>query len=179
MDLFYVKARNIYYIRALLGLPATIVHELAHWLVAFILFSRMDRFSIMPRFEGKDIIYGQVIYAPKLKVFCIPISLAPILINPAVAWLIYTIQINSILLELIRWYLIIIILFGSVPSTTDFKMAIRGLFTFSGFVFLCVCSFMCFTDNAVTQYLVNLMIYLKGVIMYLAYEIAYLLGMWK
>ncbi len=53
MDLFYVKARNIYYIRALLGLPATIVHELAHWLVALILFSRMDSFSIMPRFEGK------------------------------------------------------------------------------------------------------------------------------
>lgn len=176
MDLFHVKARNIYYIRALLGLPATIVHELAHWIVAFLLFSRMDSFTIMPRFEGRDIIYGQVIYAPKLQVFSIPISLAPILINPAVAWLLYTIQIDSILLEIIRWYLIVIILFGSIPSTTDFKMAIRGMFTFSGFIFLSIGSFLYFTDNALTQYLSNLIIYLKGVIMYLVYEITYLLG---
>lgn len=176
MSLLYVKARNIYYIRALLGLPATIVHELAHWLVAFVLFSRMDSISIMPRFEGNEIIYGQVVYAPKLKVFCIPISLAPMLINPVVAWILYSIQIHSILFELIRWYLIVIILFGSVPSTTDFKMAIRGLFSSSAFIFLCIAYFMYFTDNVVTQFVMNLMIYLKGVLMYLFYEIAYLLG---
>lgn len=177
MNLLYVKARNIYYIRALLGLPATIVHELAHWVVAFLLFSRIDSISVMPRIEGREIIYGQVIYSPKLRVFSIPISLAPLLINPAVAWFLFTIQIESILLDILRWYLIIIILFGSIPSTTDFKMAIRGLFTFSGFIFLCIGSFLYFTDNVLTQYLMNLIIYLKGVIMYLVYEIAYLLGM--
>jgi len=175
MSLFYVNARNIYYIRALFGLPATIVHELAHWVVAFCLFSRMDSFSILPRFEGNQIIYGQVVYAPTFSVFCVPISLAPLIINPAVAWFIYTIQTGYFLLEPLRWYLIIIITFGAIPSTADFKTALRGLFSWSGLFCVFAAFFMYYTDNVLTHYIRNVFIYIQSVAMYLLYEVKYLL----
>jgi len=134
MSKFHVRVRTIYLTRAVLGLPATIIHEFAHCIVAFVLFSHIRSFSIIPRFEGNSIIYGHVHYIPKLLVFCIPISLAPLIINPAVAWLIYLYPTNYILLDMLRWYLILIILFGSVPSTTDIKYALRGLFSLSGII---------------------------------------------
>ena len=107
----------------ILVLPGTIIHELSHFIVAALLLSKDISFSIWPRFHNNQVIYGSVSFIPRLQVFLIPISLAPLMLNIVTAW--YISNLNVILP--IKVYLLIAVIGAAIPSSKDFMNCFSAL----------------------------------------------------
>ena len=107
-------------------LPFTIMHEMAHFVVAFLTGGRPSSFSVWPRREGKGWVLGSVNAIPTI-LSAAPTALAPL------GWLV--IGYNMMVLWGIRpvWvpdYLIVGILYAcsaaSTPSLQDLKVALKN-----------------------------------------------------
>ncbi len=124
----YATYRNIW-LCALVEVPGTLMHELAHLIVGFVTFSGPCRFSIWPKSDGKgNYIMGSVGFR-NIKFFnAIPSAMAPLSLLPIGFWL------NSEIVPYIKpsisnyiLYIALqtIIIENALPSRTDFRVAFK------------------------------------------------------
>jgi len=123
--------RDSFWRVALLSLPGTIAHELAHLVVGYALGARPQRFSLWPRREGNRWILGFVTFGNLNVLNAAPVALAPLALLP-LALLCF----RHVLVplwesrELVWWvaggYLTAAVFLASLPSVGDWKIGARS-----------------------------------------------------
>ena len=120
---------------ALLCLPATVVHELLHFVVGHLVRARPTKLSVWPyRAPGGVCVYGMVGFENIRWWNAAPAALAPLLGLPmsmAAAWWRIRTSIVTDTWDFLVWLMIAQLLAGSLPSRTDWRLAGRSwpLFT--------------------------------------------------
>ena len=118
---------------ALLSLPGTFAHELAHFLVGWILRARPHGFSIWPRPDGRGWRLGSVSFGNIGLLNGVWVTLAPLLLLP-LAWLCLVHILMPLWVDA-RWgwwllagYLTATAVFAALPSFQDIVLGARSLF---------------------------------------------------
>lgn len=137
--IFYVFLRSVrdsLWRVALLSLPGTLAHELAHFLVGLILRARPHGFSIWPRPDGRGWRLGSVSFGNIGLLNGAWVALAPLLLLP-IAWLCLV----DILLPLwadalwgwwlLAGYLTATLVFAALPSFQDIALGGRSLLLYA------------------------------------------------
>lgn len=112
---------------AVLALPGTVAHELAHYLVAVLLRARPSFPSLLPQRSERGWRLGSVAFhAGKWR--AVPIALAPLLLFPLAFWWAsgWLAGAQGLLLALHAW-VVAALLSASLPSRTDLRIAMPGL----------------------------------------------------
>jgi hypothetical protein len=121
---------------ALLSLPGTIAHELAHFVVGLLLLAKPRGFSVWPRAHGHTWRLGSVSFGHIGLLNGAFVALAPLLLLP-IAWL----CVVHVLLPLwnhgqwgwwlLAGYLTATALFAALPSFQDMKLGGRSLLLYA------------------------------------------------
>lgn len=121
-----LKARSSLTVLILVTLPATLVHELAHWLVAFLLGARPSFPSVVPRKEDNGSwSLGSVKFRPGMLTAGV-VALAPLLLlAPLAIWGLWFLAPGSVGTELARGLVFGFVAWGSIPSSTDWEISLR------------------------------------------------------
>ena len=129
-------ARNSMWRIALLSLPGTIAHELAHYVVGAVLLAKPRGLSIWPTAQGQTWRLGSVSFGNIGLLNGALVALAPLLLLP-IAWLCLV----HVLLPLwndSQWgwwllagYLTATALFAALPSFQDIKLGARSLLLYA------------------------------------------------
>ena len=112
---------------ALLSLPGTIAHELAHFIVGFLLHAQPHGLSIWPRARGRAWTLGSVSFRNIGLLNGAFVALAPLLLLP-IAWLCLIHVLVPLWIEgqwgwwLLAGYLAATALFAALPSFQDIKL---------------------------------------------------------
>jgi hypothetical protein len=115
------------WIYALVALPGTFAHELAHFLVALVLGARPSFPSLIPTRTERGWRLGSVAFRVGYA-RALPIALAPLLLAPlAVCWAVWFLPQASWPLYGLHVWIVAALLTASLPSTTDFKLALPAL----------------------------------------------------
>jgi hypothetical protein len=112
---------------ALLALPGTLAHELAHYLTALVLFAKPSFPSLLPTRTEHGWRLGSVRFRAGL-LRSVPISLAPLMLLPlALVW-------SAVFLAPATWpwitlhaWLVATFLSACLPSRADFRIALPAL----------------------------------------------------
>lgn len=136
---FYVLLRGVrtsMWRVALLALPGTFAHELAHLVVGFLLRAKPHGFSVWPRAHGHAWMLGAVAFRNVGLLNGAWVALAPLLLLP-VAWL-SLIHVLAPLWIKGRWewwlpagYLTATALFAALPSIQDIRLGWRSLLLYA------------------------------------------------
>jgi len=112
---------------ALIALPGTLAHELAHFVVAFVLGAQPSFPSIAPIRTEHGWRLGSVAF--RVGYACaLPIALAPLLLAPlALWWAGWFLHPASWPLYGLHVWIVAALLTASLPSATDFKLALPAL----------------------------------------------------
>jgi hypothetical protein len=122
------RARRHLWLFVPLVLPATLLHEGSHWLVASVSGARPSRFSVWPRREAGRIVLGEVAIARPNWLTRGLVGLAPLLLLPiALLVMQHAPRPASPALHALQVYLLASLLYGAIPSWSDLKLALRGL----------------------------------------------------
>lgn len=121
---------------ALLAFPGTLAHELAHFVVGFLLRAKPQGFSVWPRSYGHAWILGAVSFRNIGLLNGAWVALAPLLLLP-VAWH-SLIHVSLPLWTMGLWgwwllagYLTATALFAALPSIQDIKLGGRSLLVYA------------------------------------------------
>jgi hypothetical protein len=121
---------------ALLALPGTAAHELAHLIVGFLLLAKPHGFSVWPRSRGNTLTLGSVSFRNLGLLNGAFVALAPILLLP-ISWLcLIHVLLPLWLMEQWGWwlfagYLTATVLFAALPSFQDIKVGGRSLLLYA------------------------------------------------
>ena len=121
----------------LFDLPGTILHELSHYIIAFIIGCRPRGFTVIPRKVDNGWILGEVRVTRGTGLHLIIVAFAPLLLIPLAFWVDYHFFIwfdytyTNIFLY---FYILINIIVSSIPSTVDFRVAIGGFWYIVKFI---------------------------------------------
>jgi hypothetical protein len=128
--------RNSMWRIALLSLPGTIAHELAHFVVGAVLLAKPRGVSIWPRVQGHSWRLGSVSFGNIGLLNGAFVALAPLLLLP-IAWL-CLVQVLLPLWKDSQWgwwllagYLTATALFAALPSFQDIKLGGRSLLLYA------------------------------------------------
>ena len=112
---------------ALIALPGTLAHELAHFIVAFILGARPSFPSLVPvRTQGGWRLGSVAFRVGHLR--ALPIALAPLVLLPlALWWAAWLLHPASWPLYGLHVWIVAALLTASLPSPTDLKLALPAL----------------------------------------------------
>lgn len=112
---------------ALFALPGTLAHELAHFLVALLLFANPGFPSLLPQRNGNSWRLGSVTFRAGM-LRSVPIALAPLALAPlAVTWaIVFMVPAHAALYAVHAW-IVAALLSASLPSSADFKIAVPAL----------------------------------------------------
>jgi hypothetical protein len=115
------------WIYALVGLPGTLAHELAHFVVAFVLGARPTLPNVIPKRTDRGWLLGSVPfragYARRL-----PIALAPLVLAPLALWWAGTfLHAASLPMYCMHVWIVAALVTASLPSTADLKLALPAL----------------------------------------------------
>lgn len=113
---------------ALVNLPGTILHELAHFIVGLLMNAQPVRFSIFPKKVGTYYVTGNVDFRNMKFYNAFPVSMAPLLMLPFgyycncyfFDW--FSLSLGNYLLYI---FLMSVIIENSVPSPQDFRQGFR------------------------------------------------------
>jgi hypothetical protein len=112
---------------ALVGLPGTLAHELAHFVVALVLGARPTLPSLIPKRTDHGWLLGSVPFRAG-HVRALPIALAPLLLAPLALWWAGTfLQSASWPLFCVHVWIVAALVAGSLPSMADLKLALPAL----------------------------------------------------
>jgi len=123
------QARRWLWLFSLLALPGTFCHELCHWVLGKLLNGQPRSFSVIPRREGKGMVLGSVQCAHLRWYNAFFVGVAPLLLLP-LAFLLLRWRMG--LQAVLDWgeglvlYLLANLVFGSVPSWQDLRVAARS-----------------------------------------------------
>jgi hypothetical protein len=121
---------------ALLALPGTFAHELAHFAVGLLLRAQPHGFSVWPRAQGRAWTLGAVSFRNIGLLNGAWVALAPLLLLP-IAWLSLTHVLQPLWMQgrwgwyLLVGYLTATALFAALPSFQDFKVGARSLLLYA------------------------------------------------
>ena len=122
------------YLFALLTVPATFLHELSHYLVSLITLGRPVSFTFIPRKTESGLVLGSVGSANSVWYNQGIISIAPLLLLVCVYFIF--INLDTVMMYIKNDYLLGYItanmIVGSIPSSTDWKLAFRAPALFIG-----------------------------------------------
>jgi hypothetical protein len=112
---------------AVIALPGTLAHELAHYLVALILFAKPSFPSLLPQRSEHGWRLGSVAFRAGL-LRSVPIALAPLLLAPLALYWAATFLAPATwpLLALHAW-IVGALVSACLPSKADFKIALPAL----------------------------------------------------
>ena len=112
---------------ALVALPGTLAHELAHFVVALVLGARPSFPSLVPIRTERGWRLGSVTFrAGRLR--AVPIALAPFVLLPLALWWAGSfLQSTSRPLYFLHVWVVAALITASLPSKTDFKLALPAL----------------------------------------------------
>lgn len=115
------------WIYALIALPGTFAHELAHYIVAWVLAARPSFPSLVPVRSARGWRLGSVAFRVG-RLRAMPIALAPLVLAPLALWW------AAALLHPASWplyglhvWIVAALLSASLPSATDLKLALPAL----------------------------------------------------
>lgn len=115
LRIFFKSEKTVFAVVSLIYLPGTIMHEMAHFLMATILLIKVREVKILPEFEENYIKLGKVLYEKKDFVRGVLIGIAPLIIGLGFLWWLALVQIfpSSV------WYLNLLLgyVIFSVSST--------------------------------------------------------------
>lgn len=127
--LFLIRAssRLGMWLYALIALPGTLAHELAHYLVAMVLFARPTFPSLVPQRTEHGWRLGSVgFHAGMMR--SVPIALAPLMLAPlALFWATTYMAPSDWPLYGIHAWIVGALLSATLPSAADFKIAFPAL----------------------------------------------------
>lgn len=148
------------FINILFNFLATLMHEIAHALVAILTMSKILSISVTPQIKFMDgyisIVYGSVRAIPRFLGLNVFVALAPFLLFIPLYYILNTADIldmgykgGSFIFELdvykflklpiLEEYFIVQLFLGAFPSSTDYRVALRSAFS-KGFFMLLVVS---------------------------------------
>jgi hypothetical protein len=115
------------WIYAIVALPGTFAHELAHFVVALVLGAKPSFPSMIPTRTQRGWRLGSVAFRVGY-VRALPIALAPLLLAPlALWWVVWLMHPASWPLYGLHVWIVAALLTASLPSTTDLKLALPAL----------------------------------------------------
>ena len=141
-----IRACSMRWAMAILALPGTFAHELAHFVVGLILRAEPAGFSVLPRRSGNTWILGEVSFHRISIVNGAFIALAPIMLLPA-GWLclIHIAMPAWVAGHWVAWllasYFTATVVFASAPSLMDIKAAIPSLIMYVAAFSMCWLAF--------------------------------------
>lgn len=115
LRIFFRSEKKVFRLVSLIYFPGTIMHEMAHFFMATLLFVRVHEVKIFPEFEKNYIKLGKVLYEKKDFVRGVLIGVAPLILGLIFFWWLALVQIfpnPHWLINLLLGYLIF-----SVSST--------------------------------------------------------------
>lgn len=122
------RARGRLWLFVPLVLPATLLHEGSHWIVAWLSGARPARFRVWPRREGRRIVLGEVAIANGSWLTRGLVGLAPLLLLPLAALgFLHAPPAATPAMQALQVYLLASLLYGALPSSSDLRLALRGL----------------------------------------------------
>lgn len=112
---------------ALVSLPGTWAHELAHYVAGVVLGAKPTSLSLWPRREGDRIILGSVGFARLNLWNSGPVGLAPLILLPGAGlaaehWLAPAFASSAYLSWVLAGYVCACLLFSCIPSSTDIRV---------------------------------------------------------
>lgn len=123
--LLYLLRRSLVLL-SLAAFPGTLLHELLHFVVGLILLGRPSGFSVVPRRMGHGYALGSVRFANVRWYNGFLIGLAPLLLLPLALWLLaWRLQgVPPLQVQELVWaYLLSTLIYASLPSWPDIKIA--------------------------------------------------------
>ena len=112
---------------AIIALPGTLAHELAHYLVAMLLLAQPSFPSLIPQRTGRGWRMGSVAFRAGM-LRAVPIALAPIMLLPlALLWAVHWLAPAAGPLYWLHAWIVGALLSACLPSTADFKLALPAL----------------------------------------------------
>lgn len=109
LQIFSKNDHLVFSVISLVFFPGTIIHELAHFLTATVLFLKVRSIDILPRREGAEIKLGSVLYEKKDFVRGVLVGIAPIFAGVLFFWLVAAFRLfpaRNILMNIVFLYLI-------------------------------------------------------------------------
>ena len=123
--LLYFLRRSIV-LFSLAAFPGTLLHELLHLIVGLLLYGRPSGFSVIPRRVTRGYVLGSVRFANVRWYNGGFIGLAPLMLLPLALWLLAW-RLHGLqglpLLEMVWAYLLATLIYASLPSWPDIKVA--------------------------------------------------------
>lgn len=109
LQIFSKNDHLVFSLVSLIFFPGTVVHELAHFIAATVLFLKVRSIDILPRREGAEIKLGSVLYEKKDFVRGVLVGIAPIFAGVLFFWFVAKFRLfpsENILLNIVFLYLI-------------------------------------------------------------------------
>lgn len=126
---------------ALLAFPSTLAHESMHFLVAFILGGKPSTMHLWPSRHGNNYALGHVVIKNSTRFNMSPIALAPILLIPLAWHLLSYVPTKPSWWQVLVWGVIIgSLLYGSLPSGTDWRLAFKAPIGMCVFILVLMCA---------------------------------------
>jgi len=127
MLIIYLSRYAGMWIYALTALPGTLAHELAHFVVAFVLGARPAFPSLLPVRTQRGWQLGSVQFRVG-QARALPIAMAPLLLAPLALWWASALLHPALSpLYFLHVWIVAALVTASLPSTTDFKLALPAL----------------------------------------------------
>jgi len=112
---------------AAIALPGTFAHEMAHYLVALLLFAKPDFPSLVPQRTLHGWRLGSVTFRAGIA-RALPIALAPFALMPLALWWAATLMAPAEgALYFMHAWIVAALVSASLPSSADFKLALPAL----------------------------------------------------
>jgi len=139
--LFLRASRTSGWRMAIVSLPGTWLHELAHWFVGLILGARPVSFSLWPKKDGNSWVLGSVGFE-RLNIWnAAPVTLAPLLLF-GLGWAAFehllapAFQSGDYILWAGMGYPVAASLYSGTPSSTDMRVGALSICMYSAFAYL-------------------------------------------
>ena len=127
--LLFQRLKRLFLLFALAVLPGTFCHELCHLCVGWLLGGKPANFTLLPKREGHAYVLGSVAFAQIRWYNAFFLGMAPLLMLPlAYALLTWRLKNHPVLNwgEGFAFYLIANLIYASLPSWQDFRIAARS-----------------------------------------------------
>lgn len=129
--IFYIifkilERKGKYYTLFLVALPATLFHELAHYIISYITYGKPNKLSIIPKKEGNSWTLGYVTSTNLRWDNQAIVSLAPLLLFPGIYYVLdYALKETVWYFLCVYGYVLANFIQGAIPSSVDLKLAIK------------------------------------------------------
>ncbi len=147
----------------IISLPGTFVHELAHYIVGFILLGKPSNFTIIPKKDGDGYTLGSVSFLNITNLNALPIGLAPLTLIPigmlsfsySVFYLTKDYWNNNIYIPIILGIIVYSIFTSFIPSPADYRILWSKKLGLLGYIVVGLV--------LINQYVVKLEVVYKGI----------------